>query len=360
MTVSAGATPVLVGRGAGEVVGDSADRRVEILSDDDALHATWSRFGPGREGADLHVHRRHTDLFYVLEGELTIRLGPAGEGVAVPAGTLARVPPLVVHGFRNASDAQVAYLNLHAPGQGFAAYMRAIRDGRTLTYDQEPPPPDGGRPTTEAVVGGDGFETDAPGLHTVLLADVEEIGISEVRSDRGSPPGPPHLHRRHVESFYVLEGEIALTTGDRELRAKAGSWAQVPPGAPHAISLPGSEPVRYLNLHTPSCGFGAFLHAFDDTGDEELAAAGAGIRPAAGALGIGPQIASDPSRRRWTSRSAASAGLLEPISIACDSSGPRSANTCQRCSTTAGSAGGCLSRPAARDTQTSSGALSTA
>ena len=74
------------------------------------------------------------------------------------------------------------------------------------------------------------------------------------------------MHRRHVESFYVLEGELALTAGDRELRAEAGSWAQVPPGVPHALSFPGSEPVRYLNLHTPSCGFGAFLRghaAFD-------------------------------------------------------------------------------------------------
>ena len=60
----------------------SPDRRVEILSSHDSLHATWSRFGPGRDGADLHVHREHTDLFYVLEGEFTLRLGPQGEACA--------------------------------------------------------------------------------------------------------------------------------------------------------------------------------------------------------------------------------------------------------------------------------------
>src|ERR1700755_2205791 len=90
--------------GGGEVIGDAPDRRVEILSDHDALHATWTRFGPGRDGADLHVHRRHTDLFYVLEGELTMRLGADGEEVGVPAGTLARMPPGGVHGFRNAGS----------------------------------------------------------------------------------------------------------------------------------------------------------------------------------------------------------------------------------------------------------------
>jgi mannose-6-phosphate isomerase-like protein (cupin superfamily) len=265
--------PTVIPAGGGEVVGDSPERRVEILSDHDALHATWSRFGPGREGADLHVHRHHTDLFYVLEGELTIRLGLEDEGVVVPAGTLARVPPLVVHGFRNGSDAEVRYLNLHAPGQGFAAFMRALHDGRALSYDQHPPPPDGGRPTTEAVVGGNGFLPDRPGPRVALLADVEEIGVSEAWSDPGGPSPPPHLHRRHVESFYVLEGEMALTAGDRELRAEAGSWVQVPPGVPHTFSFPGSEPARFLNLHTPSCGFGDFLRALRDAGDEELAAA---------------------------------------------------------------------------------------
>ena len=262
--------PTVIPPGGGEVVGDAPERRVEILSDRDPLHATWSRFGPRREGADLHVHRRHTDLFYVLEGELTVMLGPEGEGVVVPAGTLARVPPLVVHGFRNASDAELRYVNLHAPGQGFADYLRALRDGRTLSYDQEPPPADGGRPPTEAVVGGDGFQ----GERVALLADVEEIGISEAWVEPSDPPQPPHVHRRHVESFFVLEGELALTVGDRELRAQAGAWAQVPAGVAHSISVPGSEPVRLLDLHTPSCGFGAFLRALHDAGDEqELAAA---------------------------------------------------------------------------------------
>ena len=79
--------------GGGEVVGDKPGRRVEILSDRDPLHATLSRFGPGMEGADLHVHHHHTDFFYVLEGELTVRLGVEDRQVRVSAGSLAWVPP---------------------------------------------------------------------------------------------------------------------------------------------------------------------------------------------------------------------------------------------------------------------------
>ena len=140
---------MIVPPGGGEIIGDSADRRVEILSDHPSLHATWTRFGPGRDGADLHVHHRHTDLFYVLAGELTMRLGPEGEEARVPAGRLVRVPPGVVHGFRNASDADVRYLNLHTPGTGFADYMRGLRDGVKVPFDQEPPPADGTRPASD-------------------------------------------------------------------------------------------------------------------------------------------------------------------------------------------------------------------
>ena len=265
--------PILIPPAGGEIVGDAPDRRVEILSDHETLHATWSRFGPGREGADLHIHRRHTDFFYVLEGELTLRLGLEDEPVPVPAGKLARLPRMVVHGFRNGSDAEVRYLNLHAPGVGFADYMRAMRDGRTLTYDQEPPPRDGLRPATDAVIGSVRFQTD----RVALLADIEEIGIAEAWSDPSEPTPPPHRHRRHVESVYVLEGELVLTVGDREHRAEAGSWMQVPAGVPHRIASAGAEPARFLNLHAPSCGFGAFVRALDDAGDAERAVARSGF-----------------------------------------------------------------------------------
>jgi mannose-6-phosphate isomerase-like protein (cupin superfamily) len=230
--------PTVIAPRGGEVIGDSDERRVEILTDGDALHATWSRFGPGREGADLHVHRRHTDLFYVLEGELTVRLGLEDEAVVVPKGALARVPPLVVHGFRNGSGAEMRYLNFHAPGVGFADYMRGLRDGRPVTYDQEPPPAAGVRPAGEAVIGEPGL-----GVHV----DIEAIRIEELRN---APGDATPTDRR--ESFYVLEGALVLALGDRELRAATGAWVDVPAGVPHALA--DQQPVRYLSVLTPSRG----------------------------------------------------------------------------------------------------------
>jgi mannose-6-phosphate isomerase-like protein (cupin superfamily) len=232
--------PAVIRPREGELVSDSPERRLEILCEHDEVHATWSRFGPRRDGADLHVHRHHADVFYVLEGELTIRLGLDDEQVAAPAGTLALVPPLVVHGFRNASDADAVYLNLHAPGMRFADYLRALRDGRAFAYDQEEPPADGGRPTTEALL-------------AVPRADLDSVAIA-VATCEPDGSAAPHVRHRHRRSFYVLQGELVLTSADASLHAPAGAWVGVPAGVEHAVAAVDGRPVRFLDVHTP--GFG--------------------------------------------------------------------------------------------------------
>jgi len=184
------------------------------------------------------------------------------------------VPPLVVHGFRNAGDAELRYLNFHAPGTGFADYMRGLRDGRRTSFDQEDPPSEGVRPASDAVVGGEEVVLDRPDVRVALLADIDEVGISETRADPGGAPVRTHVHRRHAESFYVFEGELRATVEDRELSVGPGAWLTIPPGVRHGLALVGSEPVRFLNLHAPSCGFGAFIRALPQTGgDAEEAAA---------------------------------------------------------------------------------------
>ena len=150
-----------------ELLGDAPDRRVELLCEHERVHATWTRFGPRRLGADPHVHLEHADFFYVLEGELTVIL--AGGELTVGAGRLVRVPPRVVHGFRNAADAELSYLNLHVPGVGFADYMRGLRDGRKVPFDQYPPPDEG---------------TVPPGELIVAPEDVEEITLHAVADRR--------------------------------------------------------------------------------------------------------------------------------------------------------------------------------
>jgi len=214
----------------GELIGDSADRRIELLCDDEALHATWSRFGPRRNGASLHVHHHHADLFYVLESELTVSVGLEGT-VVVPAGTLVYASPMVAHGFRNGADVDVRYLNFHAPGKGFADYLRAGRDGVEDSFDQAEPPADGGRPPEEARIG----ETD-------LLQD--EIEVHELRLEPGDVLQPPAAHRR-LRCLFVLEGALALAD---DVLAEAGTWVRLSEPR-QTLACAGSEPVRFLDIH---------------------------------------------------------------------------------------------------------------
>src|SRR5918911_5274576 len=92
--------PVFPRSGEGETVFDDPRRTLRILADREELTLTWFRYEPGESGPDPHVHRRHTDAFYVLEGELELGLGPgAGEIVRATPGTFVAAPPEVVHTF---------------------------------------------------------------------------------------------------------------------------------------------------------------------------------------------------------------------------------------------------------------------
>jgi len=131
----------------GETITDEPRRNVILLAGHPELTVTWSRYAPGEEGPGLHVHREHTDAFYVLDGELAFEVGPAPETVRVGTGGFVAVPPQVAHAFRNDGDADARWLNFHAPDKGFAEFMRGARDGRQVPWDSFDRPADGGLPT---------------------------------------------------------------------------------------------------------------------------------------------------------------------------------------------------------------------
>ena len=77
---------------------------------------------PGFPGPPPHVHDRLHDMFYVLEGALTMRVGDAE--LEAPAGTFVCVPPGVVHTFSNPGAARVRFLNFNTRRVG-GLYARA-------------------------------------------------------------------------------------------------------------------------------------------------------------------------------------------------------------------------------------------
>jgi hypothetical protein len=157
------------------------------------------------------VHREHTDAFYVLEGEVTFALGPAGERISLPAGSFVAVPPNVVHSFANDASADACWLNFHAPDTGFAAYLRALRDGAEAVFDSFDPPAEGGLPAGEAIVAGPG-EGERLVSGVVLKGVLPELCVAESALDGLDDGG----------LTYVLEdGARAL-----EIHAPDGGFAE--------------------------------------------------------------------------------------------------------------------------------------
>jgi quercetin dioxygenase-like cupin family protein len=167
----------------GETISDKEGRRLVVLVERPDLTMTWTLHASGQPGPDLHVHREHTDAFYVLEGELTFPVGPGGaERLRVGAGGFVAVPPNVAHRYLNESGAEAGWLNFHAPDTGFAAYLRDLRDGRPPNFDQFEPPDDGGRPASVVIAG---RPADAPlELPGLYVAEVDAAGAQPPRAVR--------------------------------------------------------------------------------------------------------------------------------------------------------------------------------
>lgn len=262
------AEPVLIEPGGGEAIVDDDRRRVAILADLAELAVTESRYAAGETGPGPHVHHRHVDAFYVLEGSLVFAVGPhAGTDVLAGPGTLALVPPEVVHTFWNAGPGDSRFLNVHAPGSGFGEHLRAARDDRApaVDFDTDDPPADGGLPASHAIVRGpgEGEELAVGPAHALFKARSRDGGGRFSLAETTLPPGfagpPPHRHETFADSFYVLEGTLALRLGGGETRSvRPGAFALAPPGTVHTFANPGEEPVRELNLMAPA-GFERYL-----------------------------------------------------------------------------------------------------
>jgi quercetin dioxygenase-like cupin family protein len=89
------------------------------------LCTVWEgRVGPRMVGAGLHYHRGRDEFFYVLEGELVLRIGD--ESHTARAGTFAFVPRETIHGFHNASSDSATILVMHHPS-GFERFLEEMQ-----------------------------------------------------------------------------------------------------------------------------------------------------------------------------------------------------------------------------------------
>src|ERR671933_2168845 len=212
--------PLLLAPGEGETTTDRPERTIRILCDFAQIIVSEFRYEPGEKGPDPHVHRHHTDAFYVLEGEVDFGLGPEAIRVKGGPGTFVAAPPNVVHTFKNSSDDTALLLNIHAPSMGFGDVLRGR--GREH-FDQFDPPEDGGRPFDDAILqpGGEGEHVGRDTTSHLIKAELEELSVFEMTFSPEFEGVDPHTHDDLVDAFLVLEGEGEFVVGD-EMRQAAG------------------------------------------------------------------------------------------------------------------------------------------
>jgi mannose-6-phosphate isomerase-like protein (cupin superfamily)/catechol 2,3-dioxygenase-like lactoylglutathione lyase family enzyme len=92
------------------------------------------------------------------------------------------------------------------------------------------------------------------GMLITFKAVSEETGGEYSLYELTVPPqlgAPPHIHHRETEAYYVLDGEVEFSKGERTVRAGVGQFVHVPKGMVHAFTNAGQEPARFLGLVTP-------------------------------------------------------------------------------------------------------------
>jgi mannose-6-phosphate isomerase-like protein (cupin superfamily) len=92
---------------------------------------------PGASGPRPHLHRRHEEAFYVLKGELHVRVGP--RKILAPAGSFVVVPRGVAHRPSNPGPEPTRVLLVFSPG-GMDRFFEEAAEGRVPLAG--PPPTD--------------------------------------------------------------------------------------------------------------------------------------------------------------------------------------------------------------------------
>jgi quercetin dioxygenase-like cupin family protein len=130
--------PVVLDPGGGERItigASSLSIKAEAATTGGSLFMSETEIEPGFPGPPPHTHEHLHDMFYVLEGVLTLLVD--GETIEARPGTFVCAPPGTVHTFTNRGDTPARFLNLATPG-GFEAYMREL--GKAFSGGPAPAP----------------------------------------------------------------------------------------------------------------------------------------------------------------------------------------------------------------------------
>jgi quercetin dioxygenase-like cupin family protein len=233
-------------------VNELIDSKVLVRSEESGgvLSVTEERVPPGWEGPppDDAVF---DEAVYVLDGELTLRLGE--ESMHAGPGALAFVPAGVRHTWAGAGGADARYLIVRTPG--------TVEPGGARARVVE----------------------EVPGRIKVLLRGGDSAGTVAVMDNAvpAGTAGPPLHHHDFDEAFYILDGELTFQLGEEVFTRGAGELAFARRGAHHTFANPSDADARMVLICTPA-GFDRYF--------QSIAARAAGVDPPPEALEPWPEV----------------------------------------------------------------------
>jgi len=115
-------------------------------------------------------------------------------------------------------------------------------------------------------VGGRERIVDSAARQSSFVIAREDLTITHARYAAGERVAGRHIHRGHVDAFYVLEGELIFEIGPEAetIIVSAGGFVAAPPGLAHAFRVADSGPASWLTIHAPDGGFAAFMRGLRD------------------------------------------------------------------------------------------------
>lgn len=266
-----------------------------LMGDDYHVGVSIEELAPGKQGYPFHYHIFEEEHVYVLDGEMSVRLGDdtfamkAGDYVCFPAGQK------IGHCLINTSDAVCRYVMIGERNDNeIAVYpdsnkvvVRAL-GGRALLdlaatrgywHGEDTGLPEGVTPPRVGVI--DPVDSAMKAKPPVSLHNVEWrqegegrfSGRSRHLTDAAVGPGyrvgvliespapgtrlcPKHYHMLEEEHALILQGEATLLYGDERHVMKPGDYVCFPAGEKvgHSFLNSGSGPCSYLMIgeHNPA------------------------------------------------------------------------------------------------------------
>jgi mannose-6-phosphate isomerase-like protein (cupin superfamily) len=106
-------------------------------------------------------------------------------------------------------------------------------------------------------------------IHYLATGATTDGQFGLYRWEMGAGPGgpDPHFHRTISESFYILEGSVAIYNGDKWIDTEPGDWVHVPAGGLHGFKNNSGVPAKMLIHFSPGAPREEYFEQVPDVRD---------------------------------------------------------------------------------------------